>query len=152
MCLSGSTRTYSWTKKTGFRTVGASSCCTTISLEVNIPYRLLCWLLRTSVRKVHILCTMEQASMPKFVRGEYNKQCPFCLYSSSNAHIFMKERVNLCYVYSPPSNNVSVSAFMRFKNVFCIGLNHRRPPLCLANSSIFNHSRPPILPILGIFK
>ncbi len=127
MCLSGSTRTCSWTKKAEFRIVGASSCCTTISLEVNIPYRLLCWLLRTSVRKVHILCTMEQASMPKFVRGEYNKQCPFCLYSSSNAHIFMKERVNLCYVYRHRVSETSMQ-FCSFAQLVLMG---REPFLAL---------------------
>src|SRR6266852_1412496 len=74
-------------------------------------YSKLCWLLGTSVQKIGILRLMEQASLPKLVRGEYSKQQgPCCLYSSSNAPIFTKERFNSCCVYSPPSNNVSVSA------------------------------------------
>src|SRR5216684_4135063 len=47
----------------------------------------LCWLLRTSVRKISILCTIDQVSLPKHVRCEYNQRDPFCSYSSSNAPI-----------------------------------------------------------------
>jgi hypothetical protein len=41
----------------------------------------LCWLLGTSVLKIGILSTIEQASLPKKVRYEYNQQGPFCYYS-----------------------------------------------------------------------
>jgi len=41
----------------------------------------LCWLLRTSVQKIGILCTIEQACLPKHVRCEYNQRGLFCSYS-----------------------------------------------------------------------
>jgi hypothetical protein len=40
----------------------------------------LCWLLGTSVRKIDMVRTIEQACLPKPVRGGYHKQGPFCLY------------------------------------------------------------------------
>ena len=51
-----------------------------------------CWLLGTSVRKIDMLRMIEQASLPKPMRGEYNKQCPFCLYSLA-MHPFHKGEV-----------------------------------------------------------
>ena len=41
----------------------------------------LCWLLGTSVLKIGILSTIEQASLPKNVRYEYNQRGPCCCYS-----------------------------------------------------------------------
>jgi putative transposase len=41
----------------------------------------LCWLLRTSVQKIGMLHTIEQASLPKHVRCEYNQRERFCSYS-----------------------------------------------------------------------
>jgi hypothetical protein len=41
----------------------------------------LCWLLRTSVPKIDLLYTMEQAFLPKNVRCEYNQRGPFKEYS-----------------------------------------------------------------------
>jgi len=47
----------------------------------------LCWLLRASVRKNGILCMIDQVSLPKQVRCEYNEREPYCSYASSNAPI-----------------------------------------------------------------
>ena len=123
-------------------------CSTTIR---NGPTRLvpvatgLCWLHRTSVQEIGMLRIMEQASLPQHVRCEYNERGPFCSYSSSNASIFTKERVNLCCVCSPQSSNVSVSAFSRSQNGFRVGSNHRRPPLCSARSPILPEANPSCL-------
>ncbi len=40
-----------------------------------------CWLLGASVRKIGIVRTMEQASLPKYVKYEYYQRGPFCSYS-----------------------------------------------------------------------
>jgi hypothetical protein len=41
----------------------------------------LCWLLRTSVRKIGSLYMTDQVFLPKHVRCEYNQRDPFCSYS-----------------------------------------------------------------------
>jgi hypothetical protein len=41
----------------------------------------LCWLLRTSVQEIGMLRTIEQASLPKQVRCEYNQRAPYCSHS-----------------------------------------------------------------------
>ena len=43
--------------------------------------RQLCWLLGTSVRKIDLFSTMEQAFLPKQMRREYNQRGPFCVYT-----------------------------------------------------------------------
>ena len=106
------------------------------------PSAPLCWLLRTSVQEIGMLRIMEQASLSKQVRYEYNERGPFCSYSSSNAPIFTKERFNLCCVCSPQSSNASVSAFSRSQNVFRVGSNLRRLPFCSARSPILPEENP----------
>jgi hypothetical protein len=59
-----------------------------------MPVRL-CWLHRTSVQEIGMLRTMEQASLPKQVRCEYNQRGPFCSYSLTT-HLFSRRRGSIC--------------------------------------------------------
>jgi hypothetical protein len=102
----------------------------------------LCWLLRTSVQKIDMLRTIEQASLPKPVKCEYNQRGLFCSYSSSNVPIFTKERFHSCFICSSQSSNEFVSAFTRSKNVFRGGSNHRHPHFCSERSPMEPDANP----------
>ncbi len=43
-----------------------------------LAFLILCWLYRTFVQKIGMLRTIEQASLPKPVRCEYNQRGLFC--------------------------------------------------------------------------
>jgi hypothetical protein len=71
----------------------------------------LCWLLSTSVQEIGILHAIEHASLPKYVRCEYNQQRPFCSFSLASC-LFSRRRGSireLCVHFDQATNLFQLS-------------------------------------------
>jgi DNA phosphorothioation-dependent restriction protein DptH len=90
----------------------------------------LCWLLGTSVQEIGPIVHDRASFLAKVceIRVQSSRSI-LCLYFD-HVPIFTKKRFHSCCVYFPRSSNASVFYCMRSKNVFGIGSNHLRWPLC----------------------
>ena len=84
----------------------------------------LCWLLGTSVREIGPVVHNGASFLAKVCEIRVQSTQSILCICSDHALIFMKKRFHSCCVYFPRSSNMSVFAYMRSKNMVCVGSNH----------------------------